>query len=341
VQGGRDRPRNALRKALITGGAGFIGYHLASHLVASGWRIDLVDSFARGASDRALAELQASEQVRLFERDLRAPDALADADDDYTHVFHLAAIVGVSHVLDRPYDVLRDNVAMLTRALDFARTQPRLERFLFASTSEVYAGTFRHMSVPMPTPEDVPLALPELADRRTCYLLSKIYGEAMCHHGGVRFTIVRPHNVYGPRMGLSHVIPELLERAHAADAGASLEVFSIEHRRTFCYVDDAVAIIVRAALTDAAEGEIVNVGSEDAEVSMGELARVVVAVVGKQLEIVAAPETPGSPRRRRPDMAKTTRLTGYRASVDLEAGIRRTYEWYRRNVFDVAGLAVR
>jgi UDP-glucose 4-epimerase len=341
VQGGRDWARDALRKALITGGAGFIGYHLASYLVSAGWRVDLVDSFARGPSDHALAGLQESERVRLLRRDLCASDALADADDDYTHVFHLAAIVGVSRVLERPYEVLRDNVAMLTHVLDFARAQSRLERFLFASTSEVYAGTFRHLSIAIPTPEDVPLALPDLAHRRTCYLLSKIYGEAMCQHGGVRFTIVRPHNVYGPRMGLSHVIPELLERAHAADDGASLEVFSIEHRRTFCYVDDAVGIIARAALAENAEGEILNVGSEEGEVSIGELARVVVAVVGKQLEIVAAPETPGSPRRRCPDMTKTTRVTGYRASVDLETGIRQTYEWYRRNVFEGAGLAFR
>jgi nucleoside-diphosphate-sugar epimerase len=341
MQGRRHRPGDTLRKALITGGAGFIGYHLASHLVASGWRVNLVDSFARGASDHALGGLQASERVRLLERDLRSSDALADADDDCTHVFHLAAIVGVSHVLDRPYEVLRDNVAMLTHALDFARTQSRLERFLFASTSEVYAGTFRHLSVPIPTPEDVPLALPDISEPRTCYLLSKIYGEAMCQHGGIPFTIVRPHNVYGPRMGLSHVIPELLERAHAAADGGALEVFSVDHRRTFCHVDDAVAIIARSALTEKAEGEILNVGNEDGEVSIGELARVVLAVVGKQLEIVAGPETPGSPRRRCPDMTKTTRLTGYRPSVDLDAGIMQTYEWYRGNVFDGARLAVR
>ena len=341
MQSGRDRARHALRKALVTGGAGFIGYHLASHLVSSGWHVDLVDSFARGTSDQALAKLRASERVRMLERDLRASDALGGVDDDYTHVFHLAAIVGVSRVLDRPYDVLRDNVAMLVQALDSAGAQSRLERFVFASTSEVYAGTFGRLGAAIPTPEDVPLALPDLAHRRTSYLLSKIYGEAMCHHAGVPFTIVRPHNVYGPRMGLSHVIPELLERAHSANEAGSLEVFSIDHRRTFCYVDDAVAIVARAALAEGAAGETLNVGTEDGEVSIGELARLVVSVVGKQLEIVPGPDTPGSPPRRCPDMTKTARLTGYRASVDLETGIRRTYEWYRRNVFDAAGVPVR
>ena len=341
MQGGRNRARDTLRKALITGGAGFIGYHLASHLIASGWHVDLVDSLARGASDDALAELQASGRVRLLERDLRVADALAGADDDYTHVFHLAAIVGVSHVLERPYEVLCDNVAMLTHALEFARAQVGLERFVFTSTSEVYAGSPQHITVPVPTPEEVPLALPALAQPRTCYLLSKIYGEAMCHHAGVPFTVVRPHNVYGPRMGLSHVIPELLERAYAADDGGALEVFSIEHRRAFCYIDDAVEIIARATMAEACEGEVLNVGDESREVSIGELARIVVAAVGKRVEIVPGPDTPGSPPRRCPDMANTTRLTGYRASVELETGIGQTYDWYRHNVFEGVGLAVR
>ncbi len=319
---------------MITGGAGFIGYHLASHLVSSGWRVDLVDSFSRGASDSALAELWASPGVRVLERDLRAAEALADAGTDYTHVFHLAAIVGVSRVLERPYEVLRDNVGMLMHTLEFARTQPRLERFLFASTSEVYAGSFHHLTLPIPTPEDVPLALPDLAHPRTSYLLSKIYGEAMCRQAGIPFTIVRPHNVYGPRMGLAHVIPELLERAHAAADGGALDVFSLDHRRAFCYVDDAVELVARASTADGCDEEVLNVGREEREVSIAELARIVVSVVGKRLEIVDAGEGAGSPRRRCPNMTKTTRLTGYRASVDLEQGIGLTYEWYRENVFD-------
>lgn len=275
--------------------------------------------------------------MALLERDLTAPDALADAGGDYTHVFHLAAIVGVSHVLARPYEVLRDNGAMLVQALELARVQDRLERFVFASTSEVYAGTLRRDGGPLPTPEDVQLTLPDLAEPRSTYLLSKIHGEAMCLHAGLPVTIVRPHNVYGPRMGLAHVVPELLERAHAAAEGDALEVFSIDHRRTFCYVDDAVELVARAAVTPACEGEILNVGAEAPEVTIGELARIVLRVVGRDLDLVAGAETPGSPPRRLPDMTKTTRLTGHRARVDLEAGVRRTYDWYRAHGFVRAG----
>lgn len=337
-----DRPRGTpLRKALVTGGAGFIGLHLASKLVAGGWHVDLVDSFARGALDEQLRDLAASPQAQLLERDLTAPDALRDFGRDYTHVFHLAAIVGVSHVLARPYEVLRDNGAMLTHVLELARAQNALERFVFASTSEVYAGTLRREDGPLPTPEDVALTLPDLAEPRATYLLSKIHGEAMCLHAGLPVTIIRPHNVYGPRMGLAHVVPELLERAHAAADGDTLEVFSIDHRRTFCYVDDAVELVARAAITAACEGEVLNVGAEAPEVRIGELAQIVLRVVGRDLEVAPGPETPGSPPRRVPDMTKTTRLTDYRAQVELEDGVGRTYDWYRARGFARDGSLVR
>lgn len=230
---------------------------------------------------------------------------------------------------------------MLAEVLELARLQRGLERFVFASTSEVYAGTLRREGGPLPTPEDVPLTLPDLGEPRGAYLLSKIYGEAMSLHAGLPVTILRPHNVYGPRMGLAHVIPELLERAHAATENGSLEVFSVEHRRTFCFVDDAVELVARAALAPRCEGEVLNVGAAAPEITIAELARVVLRVVGRELEIVPGPETAGSPPRRLPDMTKTTELTGYRAHVDLETGVRRTYDWYRARGFAAVGSAVR
>jgi UDP-glucose 4-epimerase len=324
-----------VKKALVTGGTGFIGAHLANSLVSRGYHLDLVDDFSRGANDDAIASLNQSGQVRLLERDLRRPGALDDLDVDYDCIVHLAAIVGVANVLERPYEVLRDNILMTGEAIALARRQPALGRFLFASTSEVYAGTLEHFTLPVPTTESTPLALPGLELARTSYMLSKLYGEAMCHQAGIPFTIVRPHNVYGPRMGLAHVIPELLLRAHKA-TDDRLEVFSVDHRRTFCYVDDAVEMIARATESTKCEGATLNVGTQAPEVAIGELAALIVEVVGKKLEIVALPPTPGSPERRCPDMSKTTELTGYEPRVGLEEGITRTYEAYRMEVFEPA-----
>lgn len=322
-----------MSKALLTGGAGFVGSHLARRLAETGHIVHLVDDFSRGSNDDVIASLQRSGSVRLLERDLRQPGALDDADDDYDYVVHLAAIVGVANVVGRPYGVLLDNVSMTEQALALARRQQSLQRFLFASTSEVYSGTLEKFGLAIPTPEDAPVTLPELDRPRTTYMLSKLYGEAMCHNAGVPFTIVRPHNVYGPRMGLAHVIPELLQRAHETTDGR-LEVFSVQHRRTFCFVDDAVEMLARALESPGCEGETLNVGTQAPEVSIGDLAALIVDVVGKELEIVPKPATPGSPERRCPDMSRTAELTGYTSRVTLEDGVRRTYEAYRADVFE-------
>lgn len=327
-----------MSKALLTGGAGFIGAHLAQRLLANGHEVDLVDNFSRGANDETLAELQCADGVRFLELDLLLPGALEETADDYDYVVHLAAIVGVANVVGRPYDVLSDNVRMTEQALALAGRQKGLRRFLFASTSEVYAGTLEKFGLEVPTPEQTPLALPDLDRPRTTYMLSKLYGEALCQHAGVPFTIVRPHNVYGPRMGLAHVIPELLQRAHDATDGR-LEVFSVEHRRTFCFVDDAVEMIARSLESPRCDGQTLNVGTESPEVTIGELAALIAGVVGKELEIVPKPATPGSPKRRCPDMSRTAELTGYSSRVSLEEGVRRTYDAYRARVFEPAAAS--
>ena len=325
-----------MTKVLVTGGSGFIGGHLARRLVERGDEVHLVDNLSRGRRDRDLEDLLESPRVALLERDLLQPGALDDLDRDYELVFHLAAIVGVANVLEAPARVLRENVALLVPLLDFAREQADLRRLVFASTSEVYAGTLELGTLPVPTPESAPITMPDLRHPRTSYMLSKVYGEALCLHAGVPATVVRPHNVYGPRMGLAHVIPELLQRAHAAEDGGKLQVYSVDHRRTFCHVSDAVEMLLRAAEEPRCAGEALNVGSQSPEVRIGHLAELIVRVVGRELEIEPLPATPGSPVRRCPDMSKTTELTGYSAGVGLEEGVRDTYDWYRENAFAAA-----
>lgn len=322
-----------MNRVLITGGAGFLGFHLARRLVAQGHEVDLLDNLSRGVKDRELAHLLEHPGARLLPLDLLRPEALEALGRGYAYIYHLAAKVGVAHVLHQPYAVLKDNVLMLLHLLELARRQSGLRRLLFASTSEVYAGTLRYFHLEIPTPETTPLAVTDLKEARTSYMLSKIYGEALCHQAGLPVTIIRPHNVYGPRMGLAHVIPELLARAQAAPKGGELEVFSVDHRRTFCYVDDAVELILRAAAAPGSEGETLNIGSPGPEISIGQLARLILKVTGKELKIVPRPATPGSPPRRCPDLTRTTALTGYQAQVTLEEGLARTYAWYREQVF--------
>ena len=322
-----------MSKILLTGGAGFIGERLASALVAEGNEVHLVDNLSRGRRDEALEALAADRNVEFYYVDLLAPNAFDPFSDDYDLVVHLAAILGVQNVLEHPYQTLRDNVLMHDAAIRFARRQKVLQRFLFTSSSEVYAGSLLHLDMPVPTPEEIPLALTSLSEPRSTYMLSKIYGEAMLHHSGLPFTIVRPHNIYGPRMGMSHIVPQLLEKAHRAQPHSAIEVFSVEHRRCFCFIDDGVKMLKSLLFSQAALNQVINLGAEGPEVTVRRVAEIVIATVGKPLRIEAKPPTPGSPERRAPKMTRMTQATGYVAQMSLEEGIRRTYDWYRAHIF--------
>lgn len=329
------------RRVLITGGAGFIGFHLTKTLVKQGWEIDLVDNFGRGVCDAEIELLLAHDGVRLFAIDLCDRGAVVALETDYYHIYHLAAIIGVLHVMSRPYEVLRDNILMLSNVIDLARRQSNLDRLLFASTSEIYAGSVAKIGLPVPTPENSIIVLPGLDDARTSYMLSKLYGEAMCLQSGLPFSIVRPHNIYGPRMGMAHVVPELLKKAYDGSDGCELEVASVHHTRAFCYIDDAVTMIIALMATPKGRGQIVNLGNQWQEVSIGQLAEVVVKTVGRALTVRPTDVTPGSTSRRCPDMSLLTGLIGVTANTTLEEGVARTFDWYRANIFDGGGVTAR
>ena len=326
------------QRILITGGAGFIGFHLARHLKSAGHEVCLVDNHVRGVRDSDFLELISDSQVASVEIDLLDSSETMSLGEDFDVIFHLAAIIGVRHVQERPYDVLVHNTRMLENVISLVQIQQPSCRLLFASTSEIYAGTLKNFGLSIPTSEDAPLTVTALDLPRTSYMLSKIMGEAMVQHSGVPFTIFRPHNIYGSRMGLAHVIPEQLKNAFDAAPGDAIPVFSPEHKRAFCFVDDAVEMLARMAFNEGCQGTTLNLGAQTPEVSIRELAQMCVEISGKTLTLDELPPTPGSPERRAPDMRATAKLLDYEAKVSLRDGIRRTWIWYRKNVFEADGL---
>lgn len=325
-------------KTLITGGAGFIGGHLANRLLQEdNAQLDLLDNFSRGVRDPFLENLKSKPNVRLIEIDLLQHGATGDLDNDYTHIVHLAAIVGVKHVLEHPYQVLRRNEGMMFAALDIAHRQQQLDRFVFASTSEIVAGTLLAYGIDVPTPENTPICVPDPSDVRHTYLLSKLYGESLCHHSGLPFTCIRPHNVYGPRMGLVHVVPELAKKIRTLPDGGDLEVYSADHCRAFCYIQDAVEITARLMTGGDECRGVFNLGTQGPEVTMREVAQTIVDLLGKKVNVIDGPTMTGSPTRRCPDMGKTTAACGYESKVTLSEGIEKTLAWYDENVFASGG----
>jgi len=321
------------RPILITGGAGFIGFALARKLLDSGYSVDLVDNFFRGVRDRHLIELETDNRLRCLNVDLMNDDSVVALENDYHAVFHLAAIIGVHHVRERPYEVLIHNVRMLANVIALVRNQKRCSRLLFASTSEVYAGTLKHGILQIPTVENSPLVVSALSEPRSTYMLSKIYGEMMCQQSGVPFTIFRPHNIYGPRMGMAHVIPEQLRRISNAAVGDRIEVQSPNHRRAFCFIDDAIEMLKRMLETESCEGATLNLGAQGEEIRMSHLVRICSQIVGKEPRIEDGATSNDSPTRRCPDMTETKDMINFEARVDLDTGLRETWDWYRENIF--------
>jgi nucleoside-diphosphate-sugar epimerase len=250
---------------------------------------------------------------------------------DIETVYHLAAVLGVEEVLRSPDQVLEVNAVSTLNIFNYARELPNLRRVLFSSTSEVYAGTLKHYDIALPTPETVPLCLDDVNSPRTSYALSKIYGEAVAfawrHVYGIPVTIVRYHNVYGPRMGFRHVIPQTFIKVVKSDG--VVEVPSPDHTRAFCYVEDAVKATIRCAVSENTEGRVLHIGSSEEEIAMRELVRRIARVMGREISVKDLPDTPGSPVRRCPDTSALAHLTGYRAKVPLDEGLRRTHDWYK------------
>jgi len=313
---------------LVTGAAGLIGFEVARQLLSRGDEVVAVDVGLKGGLED-LAELQASRPRTLkvlrgdLARDSRVLDQIHGRFDG---VFHLAAIVGVRYVMEHPYETLDVNLRSTLNVIDLALREG-CRAFVFGSSSENYASGADAGTVPIPTPEDVALSIADIALPRWSYAASKIAGEsavfAAASEGGFVPAVVRFHNVYGPRMGPTHVIPEFLERCR--QRADPFPVYGIEQTRSFLHVDDAAAalgFVLDSALRGS--GGIIHVGSSE-ETRIGDLAKLVFEVTGHRPRLDSRPAPPGSVARRVPDVGKL-RALGFRPRIDLREGVRGCWE---------------
>lgn len=313
-----------MKRVLVTGAAGFIGAHLARALAERGDEVVGVDSFMKHAGRARPRRAGREAGFELRELDLCEADLAARLGGGYDEAYHLAAVVGVERVCADPALTVRNNALSTLRFLDWAGAGVR-GRVLFGSTCENYAALGGTALVPVPTPEDVFLGVRDIRHPRWSYAASKILGEVAFAHRGGPFAIARYHNVYGPAMYSRHVIPELFSRLWQGES--PLRVASAAHTRTFCHVRDAVAGTIAAMEAPEAENCVVNVGSDDAEIAIGELARRMVRVSGREVGVLDAPAVDASVARRRGDVAFLRRLLGAYAFVPLESGLRECWQW--------------
>ena len=317
-------------RTLLLGGAGFIGLHLARRLVSDGHRVTIVDDFSRGRDDQDLDTLRNDPAVEVISGDLTDPATFAALPPGWDQIYLLAAVVGVRNVEKDPARVVRVNTLAALHLLDWIAPG---ERVFFASTSEVYAGGVEAGVVAVPTAEDVPVMIADITAPRFAYAVSKLLGEAAFIHTararGFDAVVGRFHNVYGPRMGADHVIPEMSLRALRDND--PFVVPGADQYRAFCHVDDAVEAMLRLMATPAAAGQIVHIGNDREETNIGDLAKLVLRLAEVSRTIEALPAPSGSVPRRCPDLGKLRELTGFEPTVPLEEGVRATFEWYREH----------
>lgn len=323
-------------KILITGGAGFIGYHLCEYLLKQGnCRIDIIDDLSRGKFDRDLSLLIKNKNVKFIRADLTEYGSFSKLSGKYDYIYHLAAIIGVSNIKNNPVQALFVNTLSVLNLLKWiSKKQKSIKGLLFSSTSEVYAGTLKHYGVKIPTDEKVNLCLEDVTAGRTTYALSKMVGESAClnyyNMYSLPVVIIRFHNIYGPRMGYSHVIPELM--CKAAKSNKFLDVFSPSHTRAFCYISDAVRAIDGLIKEKKAFGRIFNVGNNKEEINMRNLAAKIISTVNPELKIRPLEDTLDSPLRRCPDINELKSILNFNPEISLNKGLKLTWQWYKNNL---------
>jgi len=316
---------------LITGGAGFIGFHLARHLAQHNYDVTILDNFSRSKSDDEFKALTELKNVSFIRGDVTLADTFSSLDRGYDYVYHLAAINGTKNFYEIPDKVLRVGVIGTINVLDWFSSQKR-GKILFTSSSETYASALKIMGkqFPIPTPESVPLVVDDPSNVRWCYGASKILGEVAFHSyaktKNIRFSIIRYHNIYGPRMGFDHVIPQFIERI--VKRQDPFMIFGGEETRTFCYVDDAVLATKLVMESEKTEGQTVHIGRSDGEIKIIELAKKLFDISGFHPKVSMQPAPEGSVMRRCPDTSRLKEL-GHDPRTSLDDGLKKTYHWYK------------
>ena len=326
-----------MRRIIVTGGGGFIGFHLADYLSRQeGTQVTIIDNHSRGAADDMFAELVARENVIALNEDMTQKNFYAKLSGRYDKLYHLAAINGTKNFYERPYKVLRVNLLSLINILEWCNAE-NCGAFLFSSSSETYAGTinkFSNAAQFIPSGEDVPLTVDDVTNPRWSYGGSKIAGELLtinyCRTHDLPFKIIRYHNVYGVRMGFEHVLPEFFKRIH--DKVNPFPIFGGKETRAFCAVEDAIRATEAVMLSDKCNGEIIHIGNSTQEIKMLDLLALAFDVANFHPAVEIRPAPAGSVARRCPDTTKLFSLTGFKAKITLEEALPKMYRWYEKNI---------
>lgn len=303
---------------LVTGGAGFIGSHLAEALVLRGHRVRVVDSLVTGRREN-LAHLP---EVELVVADLAEPGVAAEVVRGCEYVLHQAAIPSVPRSVQDPVASHRANVDATLNVLVAARDSG-VRRVVYAGSSSVHGDTPelpKHEGL-VPRPVS-PYGLQKLVGEQYCQLFTRLYG--------LDTVSLRYFNVFGPRQDPSSPYSGVISRFITAllDGRRPVIYGDGEQTRDFTYVANVVDGVLRACEVPNVGGRVINVAT-GSRVSLNALLQTLCDIVGVQAEPAYAPPRPGDIRHSHADISLARSLLGYEPRISLEEGLRRTVAWYR------------
>jgi NAD dependent epimerase/dehydratase len=312
------------RKVLVTGSDGFIGSHLVESLVRAGASVRAMAYYNSFNSWGWLDTIECLPDVEVIAGDIRDAEFVRKTASGTDIVFHLAALIAIPYSYHAPRSYIDTNVTGTLNVLEAVRGSGT-RQLLVASTSEVY-GTARYVPIDEAHPRQP----------QSPYSASKIAADALAESFYLSFstpvTIVRPFNSYGPRQSARAVIPTIITQLMAGRR--AIQLGNVHPTRDLNYVEDTCRGFLALAGCEQAVGKSVNLGS-GSEISIGELARLIAGIF--EMEIVI--ESDG--QRLRPTTSEVERLccnnalirslTEYEPEIDLEEGLRRTIEWFRKS----------
>src|SRR6202166_874904 len=311
---------NSQQRALVTGGAGFLGSHLSDALIGEGWSVVVVDNLLTGRLQN-LAHLRNDSRFEFVEKDICEPVDAGKVD----FIFHFASPASPVDYTVHGIPTLKVGSLGTFHALDVRRKYE--SKYLVAATSECYGDPLEHPQ------KETYWGNVNTIGPRSVYDEAKRFSEAltMAYHRyqGVDTRIVRIFNTYGPRMQLNdgRVIPNFMKQALR---GEDLTVYGDgKQTRSFCYVNDEIDGFLK--LSKSEEHFPVNIGNPD-EFTVLECAKRVIAVTGSKSKIRYEKLPQDDPRQRRPDISKARKLLGWEPKIALNAGLEMSLDYFREAV---------